>query len=339
MTPWVEMARLVEKRVIQPWDDYIESGAMRDIVPTLRTEATTDGHLYSWPFLVDVTVQGCNAELVERAGLDPERAPASWDEYIGNARTVIRSGVAPFGCTFDPRGWRSLVPIAHSIGTDPYTEDGLFDFVHPASVEALEIMGRMVELANPDVLEPEAVLGSVNPDEAVFAAQNVAYLVKYNNAHVRYANAWPDPTRLRLGSLPAGDGPGGSVYWTTGIALLRHGRRKRAAAAYANALTHEEGVWRRSLGAGRDAAGQLPAFRSLPGWAGAGPTWLAPWVPDVVSALRTATPIRPHPLGEEQFKVARPYWEDYLRGGERSARRALGRALAAVREEAKRVSG
>ncbi len=339
MTPWVEMARLVENRAIQPWDAFIEPDVMRDIVPRLRAEGTMGGRLYSWPFLLDVTVQGCNGELVERAGLNPMRSPASWDEYIGNARAVVRSGVAPFGCTFDPRGWRSLAPIAHSMGAEPYTDDGLFDYLHPASVEALEIMRRMLELSNPDVLEPEAVLGSVSPDEAAFAAQTVAYYVKYNNAHVRYSNAWSDPTRLHLAALPASGGLGGTVYWTTGIALLRYGGRKRAAADYANALTHDEAVWRRSLGTGRDAAGQLAAFRSLPGFVSPAPTWLAPWVGDVAAALRTATPIRPHPLGAEQFNVARPYWEEYLSGAEPSPRRALARAMTAVRARARRVNG
>lgn len=334
MTPWVEMARLAKANAIQPWDAHIEPELLRDILPRLRAEATIDGRLYSWPFLVDVTVQGWNDELVERAGLDPSRAPATWDEYIASARVVVESGVAPYGCTFDPRGWRSLAPIAHSIAARPYTDDGLFDYTHPATVEALEIMRRMVELSHPDVLEPEVVLPAVTPDEAAFGAQTVPYYVKYSNAHVRFASAWLDPARLRLAPLPAHGGPGGSVYWTIGIALFRHGGRKREAAAYARVLTHDERIWRRSLGTGRDAAGQLPAFRSLPGWSSPAPSWLAPWVPDVAAALRTATPIRPHPLGEQQFTVARPYWEAYLRGEESSPRRALARAMAAVRAKA-----
>ena len=339
MTPWVEMARLADKRVIQPWDAYIAADTLGDILPRIRAEATLDDHLYSWPFLIDVVVQGWNGELVERAGLDPTRPPASWDRYIDHARVVVDAGVAPYGCTFDPRGWRSLVPIAYSFGGDLVTEDGLFDFVHPATVEALEIMRRMVELSHPDVLDPEAVLASISPDEAMFAAQTVAYYVKYQNAHVRFASGWPDPTRLQLAPLPANGGPGGTVFWSTGVTLLRYGRNKRDAAAYANALTHDERIWRRSMGTGRDAAGQLPAFRSLPGWSRPTPTWVAGWVPAVTEAMRAAKPIRPHALGEEQFTVSRPYWEEYLRGSEPSAHRALTRAMAKVRESADRVSG
>ena len=339
MTPWVDMARLVAKRVIQPWDRYVAADVVADLVPRVRAEASFDDRLYSWPFLIDVVVQGWNGELVERAGLDPMRPVATWDEYLAGARAVVDAGVAPYGCTFDPRGWRSLVPIAHSFGDELVTEDGLFDFVHPATVEALEIMKRMVELSHPDVLDPEAVLASISPDEAMFAAQTVAYYVKYQNAHVRFASGWPDPTRLRLAPLPAGDGPGGTVFWSTGVTLLRHGRNKRDAAAYANALTHDERIWRQSMGKGRDAAGQLPAFTTLPGWDEPTRPWMDAWVPAVTAAMRAATPIRPHALGEEQFKVSRPEWEAYLRGSEPSAHRALARAMAKVRKAAEKVSG
>jgi multiple sugar transport system substrate-binding protein len=309
---------------------------MGDLLPQLRAEATAAGGLYSWPFLLDVTVQGWNGELVERAGLDPDEAPSTWDELVGNGRTIVKSGAAPFGCTFDARGWRSLVPITHSLAPDTYTEDGLFDFTHPATVEALEVMKRMVEISHPQVLDPEATLASINPDEAAFAAQTVAYFVKYQNAHVRFASGWADPERLRLAALPAGDGAGGSVFWATGIALLRYGTHKQEAAAYSQRLTHDDLLWRRSLGNGREAAGQPGAFRSLPGWSRPDPPWLAPWVAEVTAALRSATTIRPHPLGERQFTVARPYWEEYLRGSTSSPRRALARAMAAARAEARK---
>ena len=213
---------------------------LSDLLPQFRAEATLDGHTYSWPFLVDVTVQGWNAELVERAGLDPTSPPLTWDDYIANARSVVSSGVAPYGCTFDPRGWRSLVPITHSLTSDPYTPDGLFDLTDPAAMEALELMRRMVELSHPDVLEPEAALASINPDEAAFAAGTVAYLVKYQNAHVRFASGWPDPTRLQIAALPASGGRGGTVYWASGAVLLRYGKRKREATAYVETLTHDE---------------------------------------------------------------------------------------------------
>jgi ABC-type glycerol-3-phosphate transport system substrate-binding protein len=338
ITPWVDMERLERWGAIEPWDEYVSPKVLAGVLPQIRAESSLKGHVYSWPFLLDVTVQGWNGELVERAGLDPEHAPRTWDQYIANARTIKETGVAPYGCTFDPSAARSLVPIAHSFASDLYTEDGLFNFMHPATVEALEVMKRMRELSHPDVLDPDAALASVSPDEAAFAAQTVAYYVKYQNAHVRFANAWFDPARLHLAALPANGGPGGTIFWTTGLALMRHGKHKREAGAYVKELTRDnERIWRRSLGTDRNAAGQLPAFDSLWPWSDEPkPPWSSRWVTDVRSAFQTASAIRPHPLGLTQFKVSQSKWEAYLRGSERNARLALKGAMDAARKAQQR---
>ena len=98
-------------------------------------------------------MQARNADLVEKAGLDPTVAPKTWDEFIENARKVQESGVAPFGLVFDNRDWRSLIPVTHSISTDVYTPDGLFRYDSEPAIQALEILGRMMELTIPDVLD------------------------------------------------------------------------------------------------------------------------------------------------------------------------------------------
>src|SRR3712207_8567267 len=49
-------------------------------LPPIREEATHDGKFYVWPFLLDVTIQGWNTDLVARAELDPEKAPATRSE-------------------------------------------------------------------------------------------------------------------------------------------------------------------------------------------------------------------------------------------------------------------
>ena len=105
MTPFLDIAELADANAIVPWDDYIPTAILKDIHPALRRENTFEGKLYGWPFLADVTVQGWNIELVERAGLDPGRPPASWDEYIENAR-VSKATPVP-----RPTGARSM-PVA-----------------------------------------------------------------------------------------------------------------------------------------------------------------------------------------------------------------------------------
>jgi ABC-type glycerol-3-phosphate transport system substrate-binding protein len=337
VTPFVEMASLVESGALEPWNPYVPPAVVDDLHPALRREGTYDGKLYAWPFLVDVTVQGWNVDLIERAGLDPGLPPRTWDEYVENARTVQRVGAAPYGCTFDPRGWRSLVPITYTFDTDVYTEDGLFDYTHDAVTPALELMRRMYELANPDVLDPHTTAGSgATTDEGAFASQLVGYYVKYANAPVRAANTWPDPSRLALSSVPTPEGREGAVlFWTTAIALARFGGNERSAAAYAEALTYDRALWRDSIGTGRQASGQLPPYRSLwAEWRVDQAAWMSDWAGKAFAQLRNGVTIRPHRLGSRQFTIGQPYLEPYLTGDETNARRALRSAMAAVRKAA-----
>jgi len=127
VTPFLEMIQLADADVIEPWDEYMPAGLVDTIFKPIREEATYKDKFYVWPFLLDVIVQGWNSDFVKKAGLDPEAAPATWDEYLANSKKVMDSGAAPFGCTFDAHAWRSLLPITHSISLDVYDKDtGLF---------------------------------------------------------------------------------------------------------------------------------------------------------------------------------------------------------------------
>ena len=144
MTPFVEMSALIEADVIEPWDNYIPADVLDDIVPAIREECSIDGKLYSWPFLLDIVGMGWNSEITSAAGLST--IPATWDEYLEAARQIVDSEAALYGCTFDSHGWRSLAPFTHSMSTDVYTPEGLFDFTSEPAIEALKLMKEMMAL-------------------------------------------------------------------------------------------------------------------------------------------------------------------------------------------------
>jgi multiple sugar transport system substrate-binding protein len=342
MTPFIEMEPLSEAGVIVPWDDYASQDVLNEMIPSIREEGQLEGKQYNWPFLLDVIIQGWNSDLVEKAGLDPTQAPKTWDEYLANCKKVVDSGAAPFGCTFDAHGWRSLAPITHSVSTDVYTEEGLFDFTNDAVVSALEIMKQMFELANPNTLDPGQTDAGVNdtPDEGVFGKRQAAYYVKYQNAHLRMAGVWPNPDELRLGRLPAfPGGEGATVFWTTGATLFRYGKEKDTAADYLDMLTHSETVWKESIGgeAGSVAPGQLPPYASLWNeWKSNPPPWMEDWAFFVVDQLKISRPIQTSKFGVTQFLIGQPHWETYIKGEESDPKKALAKAMNAVVEEVKK---
>jgi ABC-type glycerol-3-phosphate transport system substrate-binding protein len=341
-TPFVEMSAMIRGDVIEPWDNYIPKDVLDDIIPSIREECTIDGKLYGWPFLLDVIGMGWHSGVTAKAGL-ADAAPATWDEYLDNAEKVAGSKAAPFGASFDSHGWRSLVPIAHSLSSKVYTRDGLFDFNSDAAIEALMLMKKIKALANPDVLLEGTSDGGVSgtPDEVAFAAQRVGYLTKYFNAPLRMAQYWDDPNALRLGKLPKfRNGEGSTVFWTTGCALFKYGQNKEKAAEYIRALTYDRRLWKDSIvGADNIHPGQLPPYKSIYAeWDAEKPDWLPPFVSLTRGQLDIAKAIANNLFGLQQFVIGKPIWETYLTGAEPDPRAAMKKVAEAVEAEMKRAA-
>jgi ABC-type glycerol-3-phosphate transport system substrate-binding protein len=339
-TPFVDMIPLIEADVIEPWDSYIPKEVLDDIIPSIREECSVDGKLYSWPFTLDMIALGWHSGIIDRAGISVH--PETWDDYLRLAQTVIDSGAAPFGATFDAHGWRSLAPFAHSLSSDVYTAEGLFNFTHEASVEALILMKKIMAVSHPDVLLPGSGGDSgysSTPDEMAFAAQRVGYYTKYFSASLRMARYWDDPDEVALGILPKfAGGEGSTVFWTTGCGLLKHGQNKELAAEYIRTLTYDSQIWRDSIvGTEAGRPGGLPPYMSIYAeWAANPPAWLPDYVDLVRGQLNQARAIENHLFGLQQFNIGQPLWETYLKGEEQNPRVALQNAVAAVRAEMKR---
>ena len=336
-TPFVEMSAMIEADVIEPWDPYIPQEVLDDMIPAIRDECTIDGKLYGWPFLLDVIGNSWHSGITEAAGLS-DTAPATWDEHLANAKAIVEAGAAPFGATFDAHGWRSLAPMTHSLNSDVYTSEGLFDFTNDAAAEALMLMKEIMAVSHPDILLEGASDGGVNgtPDEVAFAAQRVGYYHKYFNAPLRMAQNWDDPKQLRLAQLPKfANGEGSTVFWTTGCALFKHGQNKEQAAEYIRALTYDSQIWQDSiLGTESGHPGQLPPYKSIyADWDANPPDWMPEFVGLVRGQLDQARAITNHLFGLQQFVIGKPYWEAYLKGEESNPKVALQNVADAVKAE------
>ena len=339
-TPFVEMSAMLEADVIEPWDNYIPKDVLDDIIPSIREENMIDGKMYGWPFLLDVIGTGWHSGHTTTAGL-PDAAPATWDDYLANAKAVMDSGAAPFGATFDSHGWRSLAPFTHSMSTNAWTSENLFDFTSDPAVEALKLMKNIMAVSHPDILLEGASDGGVNgtPDEVAFGAQNVAYYTKYFNSPLRFATYWDDPKLLHLGPLPKfSNGEGSTVFWTTGVALFKHGKNKEKAAEYIKALTYDQQIWKDSiLGTSASHPGQLPPYKSIyADWDANKPDWLPPFVALVRGQLDKAKAIPNHVFGLQQFVIGKPHWETFLKGEEADPKAAMQKVMEAVKAEMKR---
>jgi multiple sugar transport system substrate-binding protein len=339
-TPFVEMSAFVKADVIEPWDNYIPKDVIDDIIPTIRKEATINGKLYSWPFLLDVIGSGWHSGITTKAGL-PDASPATWDEFLTDAKSIVASKAAPWGGTFDCHGWRSLAPITHSMSTDVYTSEGLFDFTSEPAIEALKLMKQIMAFSNPDILLEGVSDAGVNstPDEVAFAAQRVGLYFKYFSAPLLMAQSWGDPKLLHLGPLPKfTNGEGSTVFWTSGCALLKHGQNKEKAAEYITALTYDKQIWKDSIvGTPSGHPGHLPPYKSIyADWKANKPDWMPEFVELIRGQLDKAKAINNHLFGLQQFVIGKPIWEAYLKGQEPDPKAAMQKVVEAVQAEIKK---
>jgi multiple sugar transport system substrate-binding protein len=339
-TPFVEMSAMIEADVIEPWDNYIPKEVLDDIIPSIREECTVNGKIYGWPFLLDVIGNSWHSGITTKAGV-ADVAPMTWDEHLANAKAIMDSKAAPYGATFDNHGWRCVAPMTHSMNSNVYTPEGLFDFSNDAAIEALILMKKIMGLSHPDILLEGASDGGVNgtPDEVAFAAQRVGYMTKYFNAPLRMAAYWDDPKALHLGPLPKfANGEGSTVFWTTGCALFKHGKNKEKAAEYIRALTYDMQIWKDSI-AGTESGhpGHLPPYMSIyAGWDANKPDWMLDFVPLIRGQLDRAKAIKNHIFGLQQFVIGKPVWETYLKGEESDPKVAMKKVTEAVQAEMKR---
>jgi multiple sugar transport system substrate-binding protein len=339
-TPFVEMSAMIKGDVIEPWDKYIPKDILDDIIPSIRAENTIDGKLYGWPFLLDVIGTGWHSGITTKAGV-ADAAPATWDDFLAAGKKIVDSKAAPWGATFDAHGWRSLVPVTHSMSTNVYTPEGLFDFTSDPAIEALMLLKKIMAMSNPDILLEGASDAGVNgtPDEVAFAAQRVGLYFKYFNAPLRMSASWDDPKLLHLGPLPKfANGDGSTVFWTTGCALFKYGQNKDKAAEYIKALTYDRQIWKDSIvGTKSGHPGQLPPYKSIYAeWDAKKPDWMPPFVGLVRGQLDRARAINNNLFGLNQFVIGKPIWETYLKGEESNPKVAMQKVVEAVHAEIKR---
>ena len=339
-TPFVEMSAFIKAGVIEPWDNYIPKDVIDDIIPSICAECSVDGKLYSWPFFLDVIGSAWHSGITSKAGV-PDAAPATWDEFLASSKKIVDSKAAPWGATFDAHGWRSLVPVAHSMSTKVYTPEGLFDFTSEPAIEALKLMKQIMAFSNPDILLEGSSDAGVNgtTDEIAFAAQRVGLYFKYFNSPLRMAASWDDPKLLHLGPLPKfANGEGSTVFWTTGCALLKYGKNKEKTAEYIKALTYDPQIWKDSIvGTPGVHPGQLPPYQSIyAGWDASKPDWMPPFVGLVRSQLDRAKAIDNNLFGLQQFVIGKPIWETYLKGEEPDPKVAMQKVKDAVQAEIKK---
>ena len=143
-------SKLIESRAIVPIQNYL-SGAdglspteWRDIYPVLLRSCTIQDTLWAWPFNKSVAALYYNRDLFRKAGLDPDKPPATWDEFRVDAKKLTKGGT--YGTAFKVDIWNFGSLLYQNAGTF-LTSNGMRSaFQGREGVEALEYLRGLIAL-------------------------------------------------------------------------------------------------------------------------------------------------------------------------------------------------
>jgi len=83
---------LLDEDIIEPVDDFIKTDEdkswVNGFMPAYLKSAQVEGHLWAVPFQRSTAVMYYNKQAFEEAGLDPEKAPMTWDEMVAMAESL-----------------------------------------------------------------------------------------------------------------------------------------------------------------------------------------------------------------------------------------------------------
>lgn len=89
-----DMFTLIDNDLIEPIDAVATSESdkawIKSFYPAFMENSQTGGHTWGIPFQRSTIVQYWNKEAFKTAGLDPEKAPANWDEMISFGKKLTK---------------------------------------------------------------------------------------------------------------------------------------------------------------------------------------------------------------------------------------------------------
>lgn len=154
-----ELFSLLDMDAIIPLDDYIaEEGGdsyLSDFYPAFLSNSQTGSKTYSIPFQRSTIVLYYNKDLFQAAGLDPEKAPQTWDEMRDYAKKLTKDGTWGLEIPVSGYAYWMLQTFALQNGNNLMSEDGKkVMFNTPENIEGLQYWS---DLAKKDKVVPEGV--------------------------------------------------------------------------------------------------------------------------------------------------------------------------------------
>lgn len=206
----------------QEWD-----AAVAGMNPAIMRATARDGETVAMPFTMSIPTLFYNEELFRRAGLDPDKPPATMDELRATALTLKErtgaQGVYIGAANAGKSDFLTQSLIAGN-GGSVVAPDGRITLDEPAAVEALAVLGDLTRSgAQPAVSEEDAL--------AAFKGGNLGMLVTSTAVLAGLDAAASGTFAVRTAALPGyGARPAAPTYSGAGLVVLSQDPAKQRAA-------------------------------------------------------------------------------------------------------------
>jgi len=241
-----DMFTLIDNEIIEPIDSIANSDAdkawIKSFYPAFMENSQAQGHTWGIPFQRSTIVQYWNKDAFKAAGLDPEKAPATWDEMVSFGKKLIKKdasgNVTQWGVEIPSSGFPYWLfqALTTQNGAILANQDGTkVAYNDPKVVEAAQFFA---DLSMKHEVMPKGIIDwGTTPKDFFEGKTAVMWTTTGNLTNVR-ANAKfafgvaPMPKKARGGS-PTG---GGNIY----IFKSKDKAKQAAAIEFARFLTTPE---------------------------------------------------------------------------------------------------
>ena len=160
---------------LQPLDGLVNADVLKASQPTLLSNY--DGHTYRTGWYPLPMIWVYNKDSFEKAKLDPEKAPETWDAFLSNCEALKTAGISPCGGGIQDGYWgewyfgHAIAQIVDTAGEAVQLFTGEKDFTDP---KYYEVWLRLAELKKAGFLNPEMSSTELYPGIDLIVAGKVA---------------------------------------------------------------------------------------------------------------------------------------------------------------------
>ncbi|WP_119309297.1 ABC transporter substrate-binding protein [Cohaesibacter haloalkalitolerans] len=155
-----DMFTLIDQDLIQPFDDFVSADEGKawfgSFYPAFMLNSQTGGKTWGIPFQRSTPVMYWNKEAFKEAGLDPDKAPATWEEMVEYGHKLTKKDASG-----NVTQWGLRIPLD---GFPYWLFQGLST---PAGAILANADGNKTDFANPKVVEALTFLVKMAKEEKI----------------------------------------------------------------------------------------------------------------------------------------------------------------------------